>query len=88
MTEVLPERHDIPTRGRSALAPRVCFVNAPKGDTNFKWQSVDAVIQAARPIYKLYGAENNLRVVHPDCGHDFPKEIREEAYAIFARELK
>jgi hypothetical protein len=23
-----------------------------------------------------------LRVEHPDCGHDFPKEMREKSYAL------
>ena len=66
-----------------ALAPRKVFVNAPIGDTNFKWQSVDAVVKAAGQIYRLYGVPENLRVTHPDCGHDFPDEIRREAYAVF-----
>ena len=67
-----------------ALAPRLCFVNAPRGDANFKWQSVDAVCRAARPVYTLYGAEStHLRVEHPDCGHDFPDEMRAGAFALF-----
>lgn len=63
-----------------ALAPRHVFISAPLGDTNFNWQSVDRVARAAAPIYALYGAKDRLRVVHPDCPHDFPPEIREEAY--------
>ncbi len=72
----------------AALAPRVCFINAPTGDTNFKFRSVDEVVKAASQIYKLYGAEKNLWVEHPDCGHDFPEKIREEAYRILERELR
>ena len=64
------------------------FVNAPIGDSNFKWKSVDAVIVAARPIYKLYGTESNLRVEHPDCAHDFPDEMREAAYRFIESNLK
>ena len=71
-----------------ALAPRPLFVNAPLGDTNFKWKSVDNVTHAARTIYKLYGAEDKLKVTHPDCGHDFPDEIREQAYEFFESNLR
>jgi dienelactone hydrolase len=63
-----------------ALAPRHVFVSAPLGDTNFNWQSVDRIARAALPIFKLHGAADRLRVVHPDCAHDFPPEIREDAY--------
>jgi dienelactone hydrolase len=71
-----------------ALAPRPVFVNAPKQDSNFKWQSVDRIADAARPIYQLYGKPENLRIEHPDCAHDFPAEMRELAYRLFDRTLK
>ena len=71
-----------------ALAPRTCFINAPTGDSNFKWQSVDRIVQAAKPIYELYGVPGNLSVVHPDCLHDFPDEIRAEAYEVFDKNLQ
>jgi len=71
-----------------ALAPRPLFVNAPKQDANFKWESVDRVIAAAKPIYQLYGAEKKIRVEHPDCTHDFPNEIRAEAYRFIEDNLK
>ena len=71
-----------------ALAPRAVFVNAPLGDTNFKWRSVDAVAASARDVFALYGAAENLRIEHPDCGHQFPKALREKAYELLDRELK
>jgi len=71
-----------------ALAPRHCFVSAPLGDTNFKWRSVDNIAKAASPIYQLYGVPKNLRVEHPDCGHLFPKEMREIAYQLFDENLR
>jgi hypothetical protein len=64
------------------------FVNAPLGDTNFKWRSVDAVVSAAGAVYGLYRASQNLRVEHPDCGHLFPREMREAAYKLFDETLK
>ncbi len=72
----------------AALSPRAFFVNAPIGDSNFKWQSVDKVVEAARTIYKVHGAEKKLRVVHPDCGHDFPNEVRKTAYDFLEQQLK
>ena len=70
-----------------ALAPRTCFINAPLGDTNFKWRSVDEIVKAALPIYRLYGVENNLRVEHPNCGHDFPEQEREMAFKLLQKLL-
>jgi hypothetical protein len=63
-----------------ALAPRRVLISAPLGDSNFKWRSVDEVVAAASQVYSLYGVKANLRVEHPDCGHDFPEEVRAMAY--------
>ena len=71
-----------------ALAPRQVFVNAPLGDTNFRWRSVDAVAKAASQVYSLSGVPQNLRVEHPDCGHLFPPAIRRIAYQLFDENLK
>lgn len=64
----------------AALAPRPVFVNAPLRDANFRWQSVDNVLRAASAIYRLYGVPQNLQAEHPDCEHDFPAAVRENAY--------
>lgn len=66
-----------------ALAPRHVLIIAPTKDSNFRADSVDRIAAAARPIFKLHGQEDRLRVEHPDCGHDFPPEMREAAYALF-----
>ncbi len=71
-----------------ALAPRRVFISAPLKDSNFQWQSVDAIVKAALPIFQLHGAPQNLSVVHPDCPHDFPPEIREQAYAVIDSVLR
>lgn len=71
-----------------ALAPRPVFINAPLRDDNFRWQSVDEIVKAATPIFELYGARQNLRVEHPDCLHDFPEAVREQAYAFLASRLR
>ncbi len=72
----------------AALSPRAVFINAPLDDSNFKWQSVDGVVAAARTIYKLSGVENNLRVEHPKCAHDFPDDMRNAAYKFIGENLK
>jgi dienelactone hydrolase len=72
----------------AALAPRVCFISAPRKDDNFKWDSVDRVVAAARPVYRLYGKPENLVVEHPDCDHDFPDPMRQLAYSLFDRHLR
>lgn len=71
-----------------ALAPRRVLISAPIGDSNFKWQSVDNIVKAAQPVFKLHDAIENLRVLHPDCPHDFPLEIREQAYSWIDSVLK
>ena len=72
----------------AALAPRPCFISAPVGDTNFNSKSVDAVVEAAREIYRLYGKPENLIVRHPDAGHDFPDDMRQFAYQLLDRTIR
>jgi glucuronyl esterase-like protein len=71
-----------------ALAPRPLFVNAPLHDSNFRWKSVDACAAAALPVYELMGGEGNLVIKHPDCDHNFPDEMREEAYEVIDAVLR
>jgi hypothetical protein len=71
-----------------ALAPRYVFIIAPTKDNNFKADSVDRIVAAAKPVFKLYGHEDRLRVEHPDCPHDFPPEMREAAYKLFDAVLR
>jgi hypothetical protein len=66
-----------------ALAPRHVLIIAPLKDSNFRADSVDRIVAAARPVFKLLGHEDRLRVEHPDCGHDFPAPMREAAYKLF-----
>ena len=66
-----------------ALAPRHMLIIAPKKDSNFRADSVDRVAAAASKVYQLYGHPERLRVVHPDCEHDFPPHMRQMAYQLF-----
>jgi dienelactone hydrolase len=71
-----------------ALAPRPVFINAPLGDSNFKAGSVDEIVKAASAVYRLYRAEKDLTVEHPDCGHDFPEVQREQSYRLLEETLR
>ena len=45
-------------------------------------------VTAASPVYRLHEAADNLEVVYPDAGHDFPLEVRRRAYAFIDRHLR
>jgi dienelactone hydrolase len=72
----------------AALAPRAVFISAPTGDDNFEVSGVRDCLRAAGPVYAIYGASDRLSAVHPDCGHDFPPEIREQAYRFLNEALQ
>jgi hypothetical protein len=65
-----------------ALAPRHVLIIAPIKDHNFRAESVDRIVVSAKSIFALYGHPDRLRVEHPDCEHDFPKEMRDKSYAL------
>ena len=71
----------------ATLAPRALYVSAPRGDDNFKWQSVQRVIKAAQPVFDLWNRPNSLKVMFPDCGHDFPAQLRLKAYLFMEEAL-
>lgn len=71
-----------------ALAPRACLISAPLRDENFKAKSVDGIVAAALPIYRLHRKPEKLIVRHPDCAHDFPDEMRLLAYRVFDAHLR
>lgn len=70
-----------------ALAPRDVLIIAPLRDHNFQHASVDRIAAAAAPIFKLHGVPDHLRVLHPDCEHDFPPEMRDAAYRFIETSL-
>jgi pimeloyl-ACP methyl ester carboxylesterase len=71
-----------------ALAPRPFFANSPLHDANFDVEGVRACLASAAPVYRLLGAADRLRAAHPDAAHDFPPEVREQAYDFLDRYLK
>lgn len=71
----------------AALAPRPFFSNSPENDSNFDVKGVRKGIQTASELYRSLGAEDNLQVRYPDAGHDFPTEVRMEAYSFIDKML-
>jgi acetyl esterase/lipase len=71
-----------------AIAPRPIFINAPVRDANFEVSGVDDCVRSARQVYALYHAQESVVAVHPDCEHDFPPEVREQAYVFLDRRLR
>ena len=72
----------------AAIAPRTVFICAPIKDDNFEVSGVKDAVHAARSIFALLHAEDNLRVSYPDAEHDFPLETRLEAYELIDIVLK
>ncbi len=71
-----------------ALAPRAFFANAPIGDSNFAVSGVKDCFAAAAPVYRLLGAGDRLVAAHPNVGHDFPSDVRKQAYEFVEKWIK
>ena len=71
----------------AAIAPRAVFIVAPLGDDNFAVEGVRDVRRCRSTDLCALGPPQRLRVVYPDCGHDFPKSARDAAYAFLAESL-
>ena len=78
----------------AGFAPRSFFSNSPVGDDNFAVVGVRRAFAEALPIHRLFDgapgvalASARLVVVTPECGHDFPPEIRRQAYDWLVRRL-
>ena len=72
----------------SALAPRAFFTNSPLGDANFDVSGVRDCIRAAGRAYENMGVRDRLVAAYPDAGHDFPPDVREQAYAFIDSQLR
>lgn len=71
-----------------ALAPRAFLSVSPLQDSNFDYRGVQKAIPEAAKVYDLYGVRDQLQVRYPDCQHDFPDDMRREAYRFFDRQFK
>jgi len=72
----------------AALAPRAFFSNSPIHDSNFDVGGVKKGIAGAGEVFALFEAAKMLQVRYPDCAHDFPLEIRRQAYEFIDQVLK
>lgn len=74
----------------AALAPRPVFINAPLHDApDFEVSGVRDCVDAALPVYsRVFHAADRLVPVYPDAGHDFPPEVRRQAYDFLDRWLR
>jgi dienelactone hydrolase len=70
------------------IAPRHVYIVAPKKDTNFRFESAAKCVKSAAEVYKLYDAQKNIRIDHPDCGHVFEEASRQKAYKLLDEVLK
>lgn len=72
----------------AAFAPRAFLASSPLKDHNFEVSGVKDCIAAARPVYELLGAKENLQANYPDCKHEFPPDVRKVAYDFLDKHLK
>lgn len=64
----------------AALAPRAFFTCSPVSDSNFDVAGVKKAMPVVGEVYELFGVADRLQARYPECGHDFPPEVRAEAY--------
>lgn len=65
------------------IAPRAVFVSAPLRDDNFDVQGVRETLERVEKHFP----RGRLAAEFPDCGHDFPPEVREKAWRFLERVL-
>lgn len=66
------------------IAPRPVFVSAPLGDDNFDVQGVRECLASVRRLFP----RERLVARFPACGHDFPDQVRAEAWRFLDRMLR
>lgn len=69
------------------FAPRAFLACAATRDDDFDVQGVREVIAAARPVFALHGALDNLAAYYPDSGHGFPADARKVAFEFIEKHL-
>ena len=72
----------------AAICPRSIFINAPLHDSNFKVSGVREAVAEVRKAYELRGVTAKLVAKYPDSAHDFPDEVRQQAYEWLEEELR
>ena len=72
----------------AALAPRTFVSVSPIRDSNFDIGGVRKAIPVAGSIYALFKAREELMLITPDSEHDFPTDMRLQAYNVIDRVLQ
>ena len=72
----------------ATLAPRTFVSVSPIRDANFDVNGVRKAMPVAGSIYSLFNAREELLLLTPDCEHDFPTDMRLQAYNVMDRVLK
>lgn len=72
----------------AAAAPRGVVLVAPRQHKQLGVRGAQEAEQAARPIYRLFDAEESLVTLYPPGGEDFPLEIRYQCYDAIDRWFK
>ncbi|WP_236973654.1 dienelactone hydrolase family protein [Membranihabitans maritimus] len=70
------------------IAPRGFFSNSPINDSNFQVKGVLRGYELSKEVYEAMGVCNNLHIEYPEAEHDFPYEIRQNAYEFIDKILK
>jgi acetyl esterase/lipase len=68
------------------IAPRALFINGPRRDC-MRWEGVKECVEQIAQEYARHGAPERLGWQYPDCEHDFPPDVREQAYRFVDRIL-
>ncbi|MCE9531092.1 MAG: alpha/beta fold hydrolase [Planctomycetes bacterium] len=72
----------------AAFAPRAFLACAADKDSDFDVSGVRDVMDAAKPIFKLFDATNKLAAYYPMAPHSFPQDARKKAYEFLEGELR
>ena len=66
----------------TAIAPRAVFINAPLRDSNFEVSGVKDTVAAVERLFP-----GRIQAVYPDAAHEFPPDIRTQAYEFLRKSL-
>ena len=64
-----------------AILPRAIYSNTPTEDHDMPIDGVKDCMAYIERVAKQRGLPCKAMAEHPECGHDFPPEQREHAYA-------
>lgn len=72
----------------ASIAPRAFFTNSPKNDSNFDVTGVHKGMTTITSAYHKKYSLDQLEAHYPDAEHDFPADVRLQAYEFIDRILQ